>query len=399
MKFFLVLIAFTGSAYAALIPPKVPSKNPGKAAVKVTEQLGLIRKRVMSLEQDLVNGLHESAQAKLNIKKIQALLKLQKEEHQLGEKRSAELESTVQELESRKAALDLKIIEQRDAIRNSLIAVEHSESTDAIQTPEHEKWEAPRRKVLAALVERGVREIEALRIDLDDADRLEQTINEEKQQLTFMLHDLDEQTGILKLNQELQVDLIKKRHDQRFAQLENYQKLKKAESQVEDLITNFNSRVELEKATEQERQSSRVALEEKNMKESLFGRLRGKLSLPVSGGKILTHYGRVFDAHSGLYVFKKGVEIQTDKNQAVHAISGGRVAFVGDLPDYGRVTIIDHGDHFYSLCAHMGANSKKTGDSVTTGDLIGQTDDSGTPVYFEIRARNVAVNPLQWISN
>jgi septal ring factor EnvC (AmiA/AmiB activator) len=127
--------------------------------------------------------------------------------------------------------------------------------------------------------------------------------------------------------------------------------------------------------------------------------LKGHLQLPVAGGKILTSYGRAFDSKSGLYVFKKGVEIQADKKQTVRAIYGGKIAYSGELPDYGKVEIIDHGDHFYSLCAHLGDSIKKTGDSVAAGDAIGVTDDLGTPVYFEIRARNVAVNPLQWVSN
>ena len=58
----------------------------------------MIRKRVMALEQELVDGIHASSQAKSNIKKIQTLLKLQKQERELGFKRQEELTSTVQEL-------------------------------------------------------------------------------------------------------------------------------------------------------------------------------------------------------------------------------------------------------------------------------------------------------------
>lgn len=372
---------------------------PASAALTPALQLTQIRKRVDGLEQELVDGLHTSAKAGSNIKKIQALLKLQKEERALGLKRQAELESTVQELQSRKTALDAKIVEQRALIRRALTAVERSLDVETSQNPQKEKWEAPRRKVLAALVDRGVKEIEALKIDLDDAGKLEEKIAEEKQQLAYMLHDLEEQDSVLKLNQQLQADIVKKHHEERLAQLENYGKLKAAEGQVESLIKNFNARVELEKATETERRASKVAYEQKQIADSVFNRLKGKLQLPVMGGKILTRYGRAFDSRSGLYVFKKGVEIESAKKQTVNAIYEGKVAYSGELPDYGRVTIIDHGDHFYSICAHLGALLKKAGDKVLVGEPIARTDDSGTPVYFEIRSRNVAVNPLQWISN
>jgi septal ring factor EnvC (AmiA/AmiB activator) len=114
---------------------------------------------------------------------------------------------------------------------------------------------------------------------------------------------------------------------------------------------------------------------------------------------VISSFGRSFDPKSRLYIFKKGIEIASAKSAGVRAVSAGKLAYSGELPEYGRVAIVDHGEHFYSICAHLGELKKKAGESVAAGDLIGLTDESGTPVYFEIRARNVAVNPLQWISN
>jgi septal ring factor EnvC (AmiA/AmiB activator) len=381
--------------------PNFFSSN-ARAAVP-SEKLTQIRKQVLDLEQDIVQGMHSVKQAKANMKKIQQLLKLQKEERALGEERLAQLTSTVGELETRKQVLDQKIGEQRILIRKSLIAVERSIHTNTVQLPEQEILEAPRRKVLAALVQKGIAEVEALRIDLTDADELESRIADEKQQLVYLFADLDEQKGILELNRQLQVDIVKRHNQEHLEQLDNYRKLKVAELQVENLIQNFNSRVELEKTTESERQASQLARDAtravESTSESAFAKLKGVLKLPLLGGKVLTAYGRAYDAKSGLYVFKKGIDIHADKKQTVHAIYSGKVAFSGELPDYGKVAIIDHGGHFYSLCAHLGSSLKKTGDLVAPGEAIGLTDDLGTPVYFEIRSRNVAVNPLQWISN
>jgi septal ring factor EnvC (AmiA/AmiB activator) len=367
------------------------------------EKLTSIRKQVLDLEQEIVQGMHSAKEAKANMKKIQQLLKLQKEERALGEERSAQLTSTVNELQARKQVLDQKIAEQKVLIRKSLIAVERSVHTNPVQLPEQEILEAPRRKVLAALVQRGIAEVEALRIDLADADELENKIADEKQQLTYLFADLDEQKGILELNRQMQADILKKHDEEHLGQLDNYRKLKLAESQVENLIQNFNSRVELEKSAESEKQATQVARDATHSidmsNENAFARLKGVLKLPLLGGKVLTAYGRAYDAKSGLYVFKKGIDIGADKKQTVRAIYSGKVAYSGELPDYGKVAIIDHGGHFYSLCAHLGSSLKKTGDPVAADEAIGLTDDLGTPVYFEIRSRNVAVNPLQWISN
>ena len=181
--------------------------------------------------------------------------------------------------------------------------------------------------------------------------------------------------------------------EERLAQLENYHRLKKAEVQVETMIGQFNARRELEHTMDTERTASKA------MMQGVFAKLKGPLGLPVEG-RIVSSFGRSFDPVSKLYVFKKGIDISTSgKDAPVHAVYSGKIAYSGELPSYGRVVIVDHGEHFYSLCAHLGQLDRKLGDMVAVGDRIGSTDDKGTPVYFEIRSRNIAVNPLQWISN
>jgi septal ring factor EnvC (AmiA/AmiB activator) len=247
--------------------------------------------------------------------------------------------------------------------------------------------------VIAHLADHGLKEIEVLRIDLSDLGQLEGQILDEKQQVTYLSHDLEEQESVLALNQRLKNDLLKKEKTQSLTQLENYRKLKTSETQIEHLISEFNARAELENVASTEK---RIA---KMMSEGAFSKARGRLPLPLAGGKVVSAFGKGFDALSGLQIFKKGVEISGEKSQSVLAVSAGRVAFSGELPNYGQVIIIDHGDHFYTLVGHLGAVLKQTKDWVSPGDSIGQMDQKGTPVYFEIRSRNVAVNPLQWVVN
>jgi septal ring factor EnvC (AmiA/AmiB activator) len=162
---------------------------------------------------------------------------------------------------------------------------------------------------------------------------------------------------------------------------------------VESLVGTLNAREELAQVTEREKNVTH------GVDAARFAHLKGKLVFPVEGGKVLTSFGRTFDAQTGLYLFKKGVEISAGKNQDVRAVSSGQVAYVGELSSYGQVMIIDHGDHYYSLFSHLGDFGKKVHDRVAAGESIGKSDNSGNPLYFEIRSRNVAVNPLQWLTN
>jgi septal ring factor EnvC (AmiA/AmiB activator) len=363
------------------------------------EQLSIIRGKVADLEQSLLSASDSQKNIRSQLGKIQKLLQLQKMERELGQKRISELEHTVSELEARKTQLNEKMIRQQIEIRKFLMAIEASNRSDTYEgvqsfhLPENEKLEAPRRKLLANLVDRGLKEIETLRVDLADANELEVKIQEEKHQLAYLFQDLKEQESVLELNRQLQADFLKRKQNERVHQLENYRKLKTAEAQVERLIGDFNARKELEHAAETEK------LVSKAMMQGVFSKQKGKLPAPILGGKVVSTFGRSFDPRSGLYIFKKGIDIESGKREPVHAVSAGRIAYSGELPNYGRVVIIDHGEHFYSLCAHLGEIAKKTNEPVASGDFIGSTDDLGTPLYFEIRARNVAVNPLQWLYN
>lgn len=360
----------------------------------LSSQLDAIRDQVLRLEQGLIQSLRSQKQAQSNVKKIQTLVELQRQERELGKKRLAELEVTVKELESRRTSLNERIREQQKSIHRFLLAMDRSQKGEPVDSQDRPvELEAPRRRVLADLSDRAFKEIEGLKIDLSDAHRLEARIHEEEQQLAYLFQDLREQEGVLELNRQLQSDLLRKNHEERLSQLENYRKLKGAEAQVEHLITQFNARKELEKANLAERQVHKA------LSQGLFAQMKGKLPFPVVGGRVVAGFGRAFDPKSHLQIFKKGLDIASGKKEPVHAISAGRVAFSGELPGYGKVTILDHGDHYYSLCAHLGHLNKQAGEAVSAGEVLGRSDDAGTPIYFEIRARNVAVNPLQWVSN
>jgi septal ring factor EnvC (AmiA/AmiB activator) len=356
------------------------------------DQLSEIRGKVITLERGLVEGLRAQKEAKSNLKKLKQLIELQRRERELSRDRLSDLEATVKELESRRETLQSKIVLQQKTVRKFLIAVEASVREEVLSEPNDPNEqslertnEAPRRKFLANLSSRGLKEIEMLRVDLEDANHLETRIQDEKQQLVYLFHDLDEKESVLELNRQLQVDLLQKNRRDRVAQLENYRRLKTSEAQVEELIGEFNARKELERTL--------------HAPSGNFAQLKGHLRLPIDDGHVVSAFGKTFDPKSKLYIFKKGIDIQASRDEPVRAISAGKIAYSGSLPDYGQVAIIDHGDHFYSLCAHLGSLAKKAGDSVAAGEAIGQTDNSGNPVYFEIRSRNVAVNPLQWVSN
>ena len=76
------------------------------------------------------------------------------------------------------------------------------------------------------------------------------------------------------------------------------------------------------------------------------------------------------------------------------------MVFADWLKGYGWVIVLDHGDGFMSLYGHTQTLLKDVGDMVRQGDIIALVGQSGgqanSGLYFEIRHKGRAVNPVKW---
>ena len=82
-----------------------------------------------------------------------------------------------------------------------------------------------------------------------------------------------------------------------------------------------------------------------------------------------------------------GLEIRRIQGAPVRAVFAGRVAFADRYGPYGRLVILDHGEHYYSVSGNLGAVDVKVGDDVSAGERIGTVGDDGqgAMLYFEVR--------------
>ncbi len=127
---------------------------------------------------------------------------------------------------------------------------------------------------------------------------------------------------------------------------------------------------------------------------------KGLLPLPVKG-KIISSFGRSVSGRLNMETFRSGIDIQADRGEPVRSAYSGRILFSDWYKGYGNLMIIDHGDHYYSVYAHLEDRLKSMGDKVETGETIGTAGDSGsvagTGLYFELRHRGKPMDPLEWI--
>jgi murein DD-endopeptidase MepM/ murein hydrolase activator NlpD len=95
-----------------------------------------------------------------------------------------------------------------------------------------------------------------------------------------------------------------------------------------------------------------------------------------------------------------GIDLPNPKAPAVVASDGGTVTVAGwpDNYGYGNRVVIDHGNGYKSLYAHLSNIYVTQGQSVSRGQAIGQMGNTGrstgTHLHFEIHYNGRAVNPL-----
>ncbi|MGQ0811382.1 MAG: murein hydrolase activator EnvC family protein, partial [Nitrospiraceae bacterium] len=128
---------------------------------------------------------------------------------------------------------------------------------------------------------------------------------------------------------------------------------------------------------------------------------KGSLLWPADGN-VVSFFGRQKHPTFDTYIQRKGIEIRTVEGSMIRAVMGGAVVYADWLKGYGLVIIVDHANGFFSLYAHASKILAKVGDRVESGQIIGETGDTGmtgeNTLYFELREGAEPVDPLAWLA-
>jgi septal ring factor EnvC (AmiA/AmiB activator) len=131
-----------------------------------------------------------------------------------------------------------------------------------------------------------------------------------------------------------------------------------------------------------------------------FGALKGRLPWPTEG-RIVTGFGAQVHPRFGTRTFRNGVDIEAQVGRDVHAVHGGHVIYTGWFKGYGNLIIVDHGNEYYTLYAHIADIEAKEGEDVRQGQRIGTVGDTGSlagpRLYFEVRYQGRPQDPEQWL--
>ncbi len=131
-----------------------------------------------------------------------------------------------------------------------------------------------------------------------------------------------------------------------------------------------------------------------------FSSLKGRLPWPVNG-KVLVHFGKQNNTQFNIPTFRKGIEIEAKAGYTALSVLGGKVVYADWFKGYGLLLIINHGEGFHSLYAHLAEIFHKTGDIIKVRQAVGKIGESGLldvpSLYFEIRHKGKPRDPLKWL--
>ena len=223
-------------------------------------------------------------------------------------------------------------------------------------------------------------------------------------------HDVDKLHG--------QLSLLNKRHNNLLSEKGNLLKDKAdVENEVKDsrvkLVSIQDKKAEYEKELKRLENASFALMnliesyEKRRSSDRIvstgtgFGKERGKLKWPVTG-EVVSRFGRQKHPEFDAYIFKKGIEIIAKNEKNVKAVYDGVVAYADWLKGYGLLTIIDHGNSYYSIYGHASKILVSKGSKVKEGQVIAVAGSGNASeqegIYFEIRQNGQPVDPFPWLS-
>jgi septal ring factor EnvC (AmiA/AmiB activator) len=340
-----------------------------KKAQRIEKKHGSVLKTIEKLDRQLYDQKKERNHINQQIKeKDQELANLSTKIAELGK-----------DIQTRQSSISARLrilyMEGRTGYWKTLFAADSF--TDAAHRMDYISWVAQREHQLVRQFQEDLSNLQLLNEQQTNAREELLHLQGETQQT------IQKMSGLKRQKRTVLVSLSKEK-DSHERMVED---LQKSAEQVDKLLKELDQRFQL--AQSRMRQPA--------------GRLPslGSLLWPVEG-KVVSYFGRQKHPTFDTFVNKKGIEIQAKEGSPIHSVSSGKVVYADWLKGYGLVVIVDHTNGFYSLYAHASKILVAEGTSVTNGQVIGETGETGVTeegaLYFELRKGTTPIDPLKWLA-
>jgi murein DD-endopeptidase MepM/ murein hydrolase activator NlpD len=98
-----------------------------------------------------------------------------------------------------------------------------------------------------------------------------------------------------------------------------------------------------------------------------------------------------------LRTYHRGVAISTRPGETVRATAAGRIAFASELAGFGPVVVISHGQRTFSIYGKIAEPLVVRGMQVDPGEPIARSGNEPGLLFFAVRERGKALDPVAWL--
>ncbi len=356
-------------------------------AVQAQQSTASARKELEALQQEIKLTERQRRDQRQKLKKADAQLKLADADLAQAADAVVQQQAKITELQAQQQKLDAEalVLEQQRQQQQLLLAAQ-----------------------VKAAYQVGGHDYTQLLLNQQDAVKLERTLtyyqyfnNARMQQLLALkatvaeLDLLKQQAAANQLEQQQRLAQLTSQQQELAAARQSQQQSVK---ELQALLSDHQQQLEYLKTNEKSLQNTLAKLKAAAANRRLVSTTgkAGNLPWPVQG-----NISQQFGAKHGGGMTASGLIIEAKAGTAVKAVANGQVIYADWLKGYGWVTVIDHGNGLMSLYGHNQTLLKTPGETVRTGDavaLVGQSGGQNSPgLYFEIRQKGSAVNPLRWL--
>lgn len=190
--------------------------------------------------------------------------------------------------------------------------------------------------------------------------------------------------------------------------------IKAKQRQMAQLNSAIKKAIEKEIAAEKRRQARRNKNKKNNTNSASaltpearklsdqFEKNAGGLPWPLKTGFISQSFGtHQHPEFKGIQIQNNGIDITTNKGNAVKAVFNGTVSSILSIPGQGEAVLLNHGEYF-TVYSRLETVSVNKGQLIKTGDVLGKvmTDDDGkTILQFQVWKGQNKLNPQSWIKS
>lgn len=375
--------------YVAFSPPAQPNPeaDPSDASIgELREKAAGIQKEIEERKAVVERFTQEEAETIQSLDRLGRKINTRKMAVRKLRKDMAVIERAIAEQSAALKALEKKIRNKQKIVGRRLVALYKLNRVGPLHvlaSAESIQEMLTRRNALERILESDEKQRQDLVRDLLQVQAITMELGNRINEKTALESSLKDRLARLDAERKTRNRLLKQVRSQKTLELA--------------AITDLKSSAEaLNRIVESLQRSSRT----RKSLDTEFVLLKGLLEMPVEG-KIINFYGPYRNTRFNVTNFRSGIDIQTDRGEPIRAVAPGNILFADWFKGYGNMIILDHGDNYYTLYAHIEELFKTKGDRVERGEVIATVGDSasltGPGLYFEVRHHGKPENPMQWL--